>query len=362
MGPQLITLLKAVSEDQRELRLASFGEAQIRWAIATGLGPVLFQAINADALATASPYWSLLKGADLTARVLTCEQLDAMSEILDACDGRIHTLTLLKGISICDQHYPEPHLRLMRDIDFLVDEAELSTVGTLLSKLGYGQPSTLPSEFYQTHHHIKPFFNPQKDIWVEVHRGLFPGKNEVSHDKVFALENVKAQLQTSKFQGRRVSRLGNELQVVYIASHWASDFNVVGGMVALLDIIYLLKNAKDEFNWQQILKWVDDSVASAHLYLILSYIDKYRLIDIAPEVLDELSSKQRSLKNLNLGVMHGVIDRYFVGEKPFGQILSERNLSILWKILLLWESQSRNLLLGPWNVLLPNRFRTRSQF
>jgi hypothetical protein len=35
---------------------------------------------------------------------------------------------LLKGISISEQCYPEPHLRLMRDVDLLVAKESLSTI------------------------------------------------------------------------------------------------------------------------------------------------------------------------------------------------------------------------------------------
>ena len=54
--------------------------------------------------------------------MISAEMTDAMKEIIDACEGYVPPLTLLKGISICDQYYPKPHLRLMRDIDFLVED------------------------------------------------------------------------------------------------------------------------------------------------------------------------------------------------------------------------------------------------
>ena len=40
-----------------------------------------------------------------------------------------------------------------------------------------------------------------------------------------------------------VRRLSLELQLVYLASHWAQDFTRIGGLVALADTIYLLKHA-----------------------------------------------------------------------------------------------------------------------
>src|SRR5262247_696147 len=122
---QLISLLQAAFQGRQDLTLSAFDEARIQWAIETGLGPFLNHTTRADPQAAISPNWPFLQGADLLARILTSEQFDAMEEILEACAGHIPPLTLLKGISICDQHYPEAHLRPMRDIDFLVEETDL---------------------------------------------------------------------------------------------------------------------------------------------------------------------------------------------------------------------------------------------
>ena len=357
----MIPPLRAAYESRRDLPLAAFDEGQIRWAVETGLGPLLFQTTKGHLQSSASPLWPLLQGADLTARILTGDQLDAMSEIIDACEGRVHPLTLLKGISICDQHYPEPHLRPMRDIDFLVEDADLEAVETILLKLGYRQQSECLAEFYETIHHSMPFFHPQRGVWVEVHRGLFPPKSKLGADKVFSRENLKNQLRPSEFQGRKVARLSNELQIVYIASHWAYSFSVVGGMVAMMDIIYLLKNTKATLDWDQILDWLHGSVAPTHLYLMFTYLDQYQLIDISPDILHRLFLRQRAFGNMNLKIVHTLIDRYLVDGRAFVQVLSLRNLDILWKVLLLPGPPLRNLIVAPWIILLPFHLRTKLQ-
>lgn len=356
MVTRLISLLRAASQCREDLPLATFDEEQIRWAIETGLGPLLFRTTKAHPQASTSPLWPLLQGADLTARMLTSEQLDAMDEIIDACEGRVPTLTLLKGISICEQYYPEPHLRPMRDIDFLVEATAHPTVESLLFKLGYRQQSASPPEVYERLHHSMPFFHPQRGVWVEVHRGLFAPKSKVSTDKVFSLENIRAQLRPSEFHGRKVSRLSDELQIVYIASHWAQDFKVVGGMVEMADLIYLLKNAKDTLNWEQIFSWLPGSAASTDLYLMLTALAKYHLIDIAPEILQALFLRQQSFGQMNLKIVHTLIDRYLVDGRAFGQVLNLERLDFLWKTLLSPNTPSRNLKLFAQHFL---RLRTR---
>lgn len=362
MAKQLIALFQAVSQNRLDLKLASFSEAQIRWAIAVGLGPVLFQAIKADTQASESPSWPLLRGADLAARVLTAEHIDAMIEIIDGLKGQVETLTLLKGISICDQHYPKPHLRPMRDIDFLVEEGDLAMVHSLLLKLGYRQRCKKLREFYQGHHHGMPWFHPQRGVWVEVHRALFPAKSPLGADGRFRPENLRSELRAAEFHGRTVNRFSDELQLVYIASHWGSNFQVIGGAVAILDVIHLFRNSQSVLNYREITERCNGSVASTYLYLLLSYLVKYGLIDIAPDVYRELFLRQRSFGHLNLKIMHALIDRFFLTDRRgVYERFRFRNASIAWKALSAPTAPLRNLLSIPRNLLLPHHLREKLQ-
>ena len=359
--PRLIALLEAASQGREDLALAAFEERQIRWAIDTGLGPLLFQTTKADPPSNFLPLWPHLKSADLTAQVLTGEQLDAMGEIIDACAAEGHVLTLLKGISICDEHYPSAHLRTMRDMDFLVDNQAFPSVESILLKLGYRRQSKSSPELWEKHHHGMPLFHPGKRIWVEHHRGLVSPGRKISSAKAFSSQNIKTQLVPSKFQGKKVTRLSAELQLVYIACHWAHGLDVIGGIIPMLDIIYLLKNTKDRFDWDRIMGWMDDSLICGRLYLILSYLHKYQLISIDPQILCELFVRQNSFGNINLKVMHSFMDRYVVDGKSFGWLLSSRNLHIFCQSLLLPGPPIRNLIMAPKN-LLPSFLGLRSNF
>ena len=356
----MLSLLRAAAEERDDLPLAAFNDTQVQWAVETGLGPLLFRSTKAHPQATSAPLWPLIRGADLTARMLTSERYDAMCEILDVCAERVPPLLLLKGMSICDQYYPEPHLRLMRDMDFLVDAETIPTVEAILRQLGYRQQSHNPPEFYATHHHRMPFFHPRRHIWVEVHQQLFPAYNRVSTDRVFSLPHLKTQCRPSTFQGRSVRRLSDALQIIYIASHWATEFRGIGAMVALLDLIYLLKQIQDPDVWGHIGEWLPHSVAVVHLCLLLTYLQKYRLIHIAPEILRTLFRQQYVFGTLNLKLMHALIDRYMVDGKPFGHVRSLRHLDIVWQTFLLPGPPWQNLLRVPWNLFIASRLVRRS--
>jgi Uncharacterised nucleotidyltransferase len=356
---RLMALLLAAARDRVDLQVGTFDEAEVRWALETGLGPLLCRCASADPRAAAAPLWPLVRGADLTARMFAAEQMDAMSDLIDACRGRIPPVTLLKGISICEQHYPEPHLRPMRDIDFWVEPEAIPVVEALLRERGYRPEPDPPPAYYDTHHHVVPFVHARAGIWVEVHRGLFPPESEVGSDRVFGLENLRTELRPSEFRGQRVTRLSDELQIVYLAVHWAREQaeRVVGGMVAMLDMIYLLKRTP-AIDWARILEWLDGAVAARHLYLLLSYLDRRGLIALAPDVSEKLRRRQRSFGPVTLRMMHALIDRHLVDGCDGALLTSTRTFKVLWRTFLLPGPPSRNLLLVPWN-LVPGRFRPR---
>lgn len=326
----------------------------------SGLGPLLRRCSAGDPRAKASPLWPILAGADLTARMIAAEQIDAIDEIVQACGMQVRQVeppTLLKGISVSGQVYPGAHLRPMRDIDLLIDEDAIPAVESVLLELGYQRRPTEPPEFYRAHHHTAPFFHPWRKLWLEVHRALFSVRSPVGSDRVFSVDNVKAARVRAELRGRLVNRLSDELQIIYVASHWAygSGFVRVGGMVAMLDMIYLLRNARS-VRWEQILDWLDGSVACTPVYLLLTYLDRYGLVDLPAGVLGGLSRRQRSFGRASLKMLHAMIDRYVTDGCEFGALVSERSFYVLWRTLTLPQRPSRKLPLVLWN-LLPSRGR-----
>ena len=352
------TLLQVATHEHTSIPLAALSQQQVDWAVETGLGPLLCWRAGPEA--QASRHWPLLHSADLTARLLAAEQTDAMTALLDACAEQVQTITLIKGISVCDQYYPLPHLRPMRDIDILVDLADLPVVEKFLDQLGYQRESDCDPAFYVTHHHSMPFVHPDTGVWMEVHHDLMTTRGNIHQgpkDPIFDELDRTAELRPSYFQGRTVTRLSDELQVVYLAAHWAYEFRSVGGIIALFDMIFLLQQAEQRLDWKKILSWLPGSMAATPLYLLLSYLSQAEVIQLDSEILSELFVCQRAFGIRNLSVLHAIIDRYFVGGQAFGRLASLRNIDILWKTLLLPGSPTRNLLLCPVMLLLPWQLR-----
>ena len=346
-------MIRAAAEDRTDLILRDFLPAQIRWAVDSGLGPLLRRATAGDPDARKSPLWPLVESADLTARVMNSDRLDVAAEIIRACEGLTPPLTLLKGISICEQFYPEPHLRPMGDIDILSESSAAPMVEARLLELGYRPTTEYPRAFYETHHHLRPLVHGRTRVWVEIHRGLFPLGSVLGSERVFSVANVRAELRPSSFRNHSVNRLSDEFQLVYIASHWAFGLRRVGGIVGMLDLVYLLARAGG-LRWERILEWLDGSLATTSVYVLLSYLSRHRLIAVAPHVLQELGERQRSFGRANLRVLHMLLDRYVTEGHAFGAVMSARNFEIFWRNLERPSSPSANLLRALWS-LRPSR-------
>ncbi|MGH8507678.1 MAG: nucleotidyltransferase family protein, partial [Gammaproteobacteria bacterium] len=235
----LISLLRAVAHEQKTLGVSLTDKTQIQWAITIGLGPLLRQFVCGTRSLIPETCAHALLLSELQAKVKIKRQLHATEEIIDACYGLAGTLTLLKGISICEQYYSEAYLRPMVDLDLLVRKSDVAAVEAALRQLNYTKVSTLPERFYESHHHSMPFLHPRTHVCVEVHTALFPPQSGIGKASVFSVQNVSTHLRPSTFHGRDVFRLSAELELLYIASHAVCELRIFRTLIPVLDTLLL---------------------------------------------------------------------------------------------------------------------------
>jgi len=197
----LLALLRTIGKGDEFPPLASFTEKQVRWIIDSGLAPLVCFASRHDSNRTASRSWPNLRAADLTSRLMKEIELETLNQIIEKSNERMPPITLLKGCSVASELYPQPHLRLMRDIDLLVEAKRQRLLESILLEMGFLQDSTNSLEYYATHHHSMPFYHPRKRVWVEVHRGLFPRRKNLAELPVFSPQNITAESKLSSLRG-----------------------------------------------------------------------------------------------------------------------------------------------------------------
>jgi hypothetical protein len=340
-GPALIRLLHAAGQDRADLSLGDFSANEIRWAVATGLGPWLLRCTARDPEAKASSLWPLVHGADLTARMIVADQLDTLEEIVVECEGHVPPLTLLKGISVCERYYPAPHLRAMGDLDILVDPGDVAAVESRLLGLGYRRDS--PLEDWAMSHHTAPLIHPDRRVWVEIHHRLMPPTSHIGADPAFDLDTVAAARRPSTFRGRPVHHLSPDMELVYFATHWGYWLRPTRAMFGVLDVIRLL-GAEPTLSWEAVFGRLRGSVAAMHVYLLLSYLHRRGLARIEGDLLRDLFRYQTVLGRINLATLHVLVDQYVIGGRPFGPIVSRQRFDTIWTTLVVPRRPALNLL------------------
>jgi hypothetical protein len=340
--PSLIDVLGAAANANRAPGIQGLDDRQVRWAVETGLAPLLATLTPDGSPLTRSLAWPLVRGSALAARLGSADQLEAAAQLLDACRGRVPPMALLKGISLCERDYPEPHLRPMRDLDLLVDAESVREVESALIRLGYEPEAS--RHRYRGHHHLVPYVHPDTGVFVEIHHRLFRPLTPLGSDPVFSEETIRSQLLDSTLRGRPVRRLSVELQVVYLAAHWASSLKLVsgtGGLLPLLDLIYLFK--ANEVRWPVILAWLERSAAAPSVYALLAYGSRRGLFSPGDDVLDALRRQQRAFNAVNLAVVFAVIDRCMVEGRRLAWPLGKTALQALWQAAFLEGPAWKNL-------------------
>jgi hypothetical protein len=336
-------------------RLKDVDERQMQWVSNAGLAPLLYRAAREGIDQIQAERREMLLSAHLTAIARHGNLINTTCEIIEACETRGVRLTLLKGMSVSDQYYPEAHLRPMGDIDVLVSPSAQTTVESAILELGYSKQPHY--QHREGAHHGAPLFHPKRRVWIEVHSALFPEDASVRSGRVFSPAHVAAQSDTSTFHGRIVNRLAHELQLVYIASSWVRDLSGYGIRASfvppLLDAVHLLNATGHMLDWDELLGWIDNRMAAASLYVMLSYLSRLSLCRIEPRIISRLAARQDVIGPLVLRIIHGMLDRYLLGGRPFSRVIRDWHVSIALSTLLAPGSSGKKLASVPWNVLFP---------
>src|SRR5262245_7764161 len=309
--PALLLLWRAFLAGRPFAPAQALREAEISWAIEAGMGPLLYAAAQEAPGSVPEALAARLKAADRWARIQYADMLEAATAIVDRCADRAPPITLLKGISIGAAPYPQPHQRVLGDLDLLVEPEDAPTVATALAELGYRPPEGPPQLDYATHHHLQPVCHPRTKVVIEVHTALFPPGKRLGTAGPFSPDHVRAERRASKLEGRPVFRLSAELQVPYIATHWALDFVPTAGARALLDMILLLRGVGDRIDWERVLGWLADRRIAAHLHLMLSCLESRGLLELAAPLRSEWR-RVAVLPPVVLRILMGMVDRYQV--------------------------------------------------
>jgi hypothetical protein len=356
-----VPLLRAVVDGHTRCGLDIIEPLSVDAVVEAGFGPALAwvtrdrnQTPSARGVSIAGDNPAVvLHAADLTARLITGELLDALGDLVAAARSAGCSPVLLKGCAAAIQFYPAPHLRTMGDIDFLVAPGEYATIAALLRDRGFEQRRQHPAIAidYRTHHHAMPFWHARHRLWVEVHTRLFPAHSPLAAEGLFALDAIEPWLVTRHIGQQPVRVMTPEMQLLYMSARWAESLNRQRGAFPVLDAALLLRRTSETLDWDAIRRTAGHSWAAASLDLLMHCLDRWRLTGSGARTPAMLPKSFAEAARVD--ALHRLATTYIMERRAPRNLLTSRNVRSVWAAMVRPRAAWRNLLAVPLAVAFP---------
>ena len=338
------------------------GELELEWLLRNGLGPQVHRVRPPGGFVSGARTRARIQGADLTSRALTHHLLAEVEGFVARLNDVGITPTVLKGVSYATRHYPEPHLRTMGDVDLLIADDELALAKRVLLDAGFVEPPTP----WRPGHHAPPLHHAGKQIWVELHYALRPAASPEAREPPLNGVGLAGETRTAQLGEARVHVLGPECELGLLATEWCSDlkkrFRILGKPRALVDAVYLLRSAHDNFDWDRVMTWSSGSYTGACIGVLLTYLQRQRAYVGPSDIPARIVHAQPFVRGGTLRAVHGLIDRYVV-RPGLGRLATPNTVGNAFDALIEPRPAWRSLLAVPVNVVFPagspHRFRPR---
>lgn len=351
---QIIGFLKSICHDAAPVSIC---DESIKCLYRTGLSPLIDA--YADTENNSKALVENIRAMKLSTRFWFQTQLDATKKIVEQLNKSGIVPTLLKGMSVSTDVYPQPYYRGMRDIDILVDADKIDVAEESLPTLGYVQKSRHTEDFYQSMHHTMPWQHSRDGIWLEIHKKLFPEISPCYDSPVFQPAVIQSELFVDDFYGAKISRLSKEFQIVYIAAHWGESFKQVGGLFALIDVALIINKHNDRLDWNSIVAWSNTPYVSNYVYLLLMSAKRYGLLHSSAKAALCIERLKHTVGLVPRSILNAIIDNYLLQGKPFGRVLTIDNITIIWHNFLQPSAGFIKVLNLPVAILFPKEAKNK---
>jgi Uncharacterised nucleotidyltransferase len=329
----LLPLLRGAAIGRTEVGTRGLEPALIRYALAAGLGPVLWQMGGGSDAWAGSPFADEIRAADLTARIVTATKYEVLESILEVLAPIDCRPVLLKGVATALRYYASPHLRTMGDIDLLVPANQRDAAEAELRSLGFTQRSHQPAAAFVRRHHSMPFWHPQRDIWIDVHTHVYPLQYLLAADPRFSVGAMTSQLSEIAVGKHIAQVMCDELQLVYTSTRWAERFDADRGLYPVLDAARLLHVRGEALDWDVICARVKGSWAITALHVLLESLRRWELATVPGEILAWLAANDAYSNRASIAVLHRVFTQHVMEGHPYGLLLTRHTLEITWATL-----------------------------
>ena len=167
-------------------------------------------------------------------------QLAEAEMILNEITAKGIDILPLKGY-VLKSLYPDSNYRQMGDLDYLLEEENLSKAGQILQELGY----TADDVGLEDSHDV---YTKKPYLEVELHRRLLPPTEE-NH---WYTDNIWERLHRNK-ENQHIMEMNWEDFYLYHLLHFEKHYSMDGcGIRSVIDQYYLMKCLEDRLDWDYI--------------------------------------------------------------------------------------------------------------
>lgn len=194
-----------------------------------------------------------------------------LTEIAAAFDAASLSCVVLKGAAyLLAPVYPTPFMRVMADIDLLVDQQRLDEACAILTALGYRQIEDQSLQHKPAaHRHLNPFVHPSRIAAVELHRAALPAHL----DACAPVEELLATRRRYSDGARSCYTLAPTFRVLNLIMHAEIvDYGYVKGLIpvrALEEFAYNLRGEAADIDWNLLLERFD---ALGRRHVLLAFL------------------------------------------------------------------------------------------
>ncbi|MEZ4863079.1 MAG: nucleotidyltransferase family protein [Caldilineaceae bacterium] len=278
-------------------------DALLALARRQGVAPLLFARLKHRGWLAALPpaCQAALEAAYYENCVRNLRLYQQLNAIITRLQQQGVAVLVLKGAALATTVYADPALRMMHDLDLLVDQAQLPRVCALLQELGYAfaDETSLESDLLHRHH-LPSLVKADGAVAVEIHWRITPPERY----QPLATGPLWARAMTTNLAGTACQTLAPTDQLLYVCLHAAYHHSFQQGVRFLCDLDAIVRRWGPALDWDSIQTQARQQGWRPGLYLTLYLAHTLLAAPIPQQVLHALQPSGFNQEIVRLARQH----------------------------------------------------------
>lgn len=247
-------------------------EKILKFALTGGLAPLIYNSLKSFKESVQLPLNAMnqLKACYFQNIARNAYHCAEVGRIYEALISEGINVIILKGLALAGTVYADIGLRVFNDLDILVKKRDISAAEKIIRQLNYraDYPQHVLEHYKNNHHHLAPYYNPEKGTVVEIHSSISPYVN-IDIDEWW--KNAKK----CKIFNFNALILRPENMLIHLCLHLFSGGNTGNTLRGIYDIAETLRFYSGKLNWPLIKNQIEKYNIRNEFYSIIFVIQQF---------------------------------------------------------------------------------------